>query len=206
MFSKNPCGHAQPPHFEAMHCVWLHNRANDVCVRCLAFTPIKMKACKVVPVIPYPTPFFRRIRKYKTYTVATSATNDFFSTDSSPLVIDTDTTWNLTMSSPGKAPMNTVQQGPGPISAVNGSSRPGGTNLISVEPPKQSDLQVGAERITDSQQPSFAHVMPEDPANMGWYGKMIDNLGGFCGALGSIPCCICCPNPYKQGFFFFWDF
>jgi erythrocyte band 7 integral membrane protein len=43
--------------------------------------------------------------------------------------------------------------------------------------------------------------MPEDPANLGWYGKMIDNLGGFCGTLGSIPCCICCPNPYKQGIF-----
>jgi len=27
---------------------------------------------------------------------------------------------------------------------------------------------------------------------------MIDNLGGLCGTLGSIPCCICCPNPYKQ--------
>ena len=34
---------------------------------------------------------------------------------------------------------------------------------------------------------------------MGWYGKMIHSLGGFCGFLGSIPCCICCPNPYKQG-------
>lgn len=33
---------------------------------------------------------------------------------------------------------------------------------------------------------------------MGWYGKMIDSLGGICGTLGSIPCCICCPNPYKQ--------
>jgi len=88
--------------------------------------------------------------------------------------------------STSKAPMNSVQQGPGPISTVNGA-RHGGTNLISVEPPKQSDLQ-----------PSFAHVMPEDAANQGWYAKMIDNLGGFCGALGSIPCCICCPNPYKQ--------
>lgn len=28
---------------------------------------------------------------------------------------------------------------------------------------------------------------------------MIDGLGDFCGLLGSIPCCICCPNPYKQG-------
>jgi len=71
--------------------------------------------------------------------------------------------------------------------ATNGAARLGGSNLIQVEPPKQSDLQ-----------PSFAHRMPEDPANLGWYGKMIDSLGGFCGTLGSIPCCICCPNPYKQ--------
>ena len=41
--------------------------------------------------------------------------------------------------------------------------------------------------------------MAEDPANLGWYGRMIDSLGGCFGALGSIPCCICCPNPYKQG-------
>jgi erythrocyte band 7 integral membrane protein len=34
---------------------------------------------------------------------------------------------------------------------------------------------------------------------MGWYGRMIDQLGGICGTLGSIPCCVCCPNPYKQG-------
>jgi len=40
--------------------------------------------------------------------------------------------------------------------------------------------------------------MPDDPA-VGWYGQMIDRLGGICGAFGSIPCCICCPNPYKQG-------
>jgi hypothetical protein len=43
--------------------------------------------------------------------------------------------------STSKAPVNSVQQGPGPISTVNGA-RHGGTNLISVEPPKQSDLQV----------------------------------------------------------------
>jgi len=80
----------------------------------------------------------------------------------------------------GKAPQTY------PSNSRNGV-RLGGTNLITVEPPKASDLQ-----------PSFAHKMPEDPANLGWYGRMIDSLGGFCGTLGSIPCCICCPNPYKQ--------
>jgi len=82
------------------------------------------------------------------------------------------------MSTSAKASANTDPM------ATNGS-RQGGP--ISTEPAKQPDLQ-----------PSFAQVLPEDPANLGWYGQMIDNLGGFCGALGSIPCCICCPNPYKQ--------
>ncbi|GAA5827451.1 hypothetical protein JCM10212_006302, partial [Sporobolomyces blumeae] len=27
---------------------------------------------------------------------------------------------------------------------------------------------------------------------------MIDCLGSFAGTLGSIPCCFCCPNPYKR--------
>jgi erythrocyte band 7 integral membrane protein len=26
---------------------------------------------------------------------------------------------------------------------------------------------------------------------------MINNLGSFMGTLGAIPCCLCCPNPYK---------
>ncbi|CEQ39256.1 SPOSA6832_00762 [Sporobolomyces salmonicolor] len=30
------------------------------------------------------------------------------------------------------------------------------------------------------------------------YGTMINCLGAIAGTLGSIPCCICCPNPYKQ--------
>jgi len=57
----------------------------------------------------------------------------------SPLIIDQDNTFSLTMSTSadaaGKAPL-------GPISNMNGSRRLGGTEVVSVQPPKQSDLQV----------------------------------------------------------------
>jgi hypothetical protein len=61
----------------------------------------------------------------------------------SPLRLDEDNTFALTMSNSadaGKAPM-----GAGPPTDFNGGGgRYGGTNLISVEPPKQSDLQVSS--------------------------------------------------------------
>lgn len=87
----------------------------------------------------------------------------------------------MSTSNAAKAPAGTI-----PVNNRNGA-RMGGSNLVTVEPPKVTDLQ-----------PSFAHELPEDPANLGWYGKMIDQLGTCCGTFGSIPCCICCPNPYKQ--------
>ena len=58
----------------------------------------------------------------------------------SPLIIDEDRTFRLTMSTSnatGKAPTSEA-----PVSNSNGAARSGGTNIISVEPPKQSDLQV----------------------------------------------------------------
>jgi regulator of protease activity HflC (stomatin/prohibitin superfamily) len=56
---------------------------------------------------------------------------------------------------------------------------------IVVEPIKKQDLQ-----------PSYAHELPI-PDN-GWYGSLINGMGSIFGALGSIPCCFCCPNPYKS--------
>ena len=41
----------------------------------------------------------------------------------------------------GKAHQKT-KQGPDPMSTINGTRRTGGTTLLSVEPPKDSDLQV----------------------------------------------------------------
>jgi erythrocyte band 7 integral membrane protein len=58
---------------------------------------------------------------------------------------------------------------------------------MTVEPPKQEDLQK-----------SYASIVGTDADAKGWYGGMINAFGACIGTLGAIPCCICCPNPYKQ--------
>jgi len=61
--------------------------------------------------------------------------------------------------------------------------------IIQVQPPRREDLQ-----------PSYAQVIKpdtEDASGTGWYGGMINTLGSAIGTLGAIPCCLCCPNPYK---------
>ncbi|USP75171.1 stomatin family protein [Curvularia clavata] len=84
------------------------------------------------------------------------------------------------MSDPnGKAPV---------MGASNGASHTA-EQVIKVQPPRREDLQ-----------PSYARVIQPDDADAdtnGWYGGMINALGGFIGTLGAIPCCIVCPNPYK---------
>jgi len=59
---------------------------------------------------------------------------------------------------------------------------------IMVQPPRREDLQ-----------PSYAQTLQgeSDSGSHGWYGGMINLLGSCIGNLGAIPCCICCPNPYK---------
>ncbi|KAF2819731.1 putative band 7 family protein [Ophiobolus disseminans] len=61
--------------------------------------------------------------------------------------------------------------------------------VVKVQPPRREDLQ-----------PSYARVIQPDDQDAdtnGWYGSMINTLGGCIGTLGAIPCCIVCPNPYK---------
>jgi len=63
--------------------------------------------------------------------------------------------------------------------------------LVHVQPPRAEDLQ-----------PSYARVIEfgtgSDAAEThGWYGGMINSLGNFIGTLGAVPCCVCCPNPYR---------
>lgn len=68
-------------------------------------------------------------------------------------------------------------------------SRNPGEPIVHVQPPRREDLQ-----------PSYAQVIKpdtEDASNTGWYGGMINTLGSLIGTAGAIPCCICCPNPYK---------
>ncbi|KAF2030835.1 stomatin family protein-like protein [Setomelanomma holmii] len=82
------------------------------------------------------------------------------------------------------------------MSDVNGKAPVNGTGasrldepLVKVQPPRREDLQ-----------PSYAKVIQADDQDAdtnGWYGSMINTLGGCIGTLGAIPCCVVCPNPYK---------
>ncbi|KXJ96467.1 hypothetical protein Micbo1qcDRAFT_113991 [Microdochium bolleyi] len=56
-----------------------------------------------------------------------------------------------------------------------------------VEPPRKQDLQQ-----------SYASIVGDDANPPGWYGGMINALGSIVGTFGAIPCCICCPNPFKE--------
>ncbi|CAG8245747.1 unnamed protein product [Penicillium nalgiovense] len=60
--------------------------------------------------------------------------------------------------------------------------------LIDVQPFRMSDLQ-----------PKYAHQIdrPADSDATGWYAGLIHSLGECIGFLGAIPCCFCCPNPFK---------
>jgi len=60
-------------------------------------------------------------------------------------------------------------------------------NMVSVQPPRREELQR-----------SYATVVADDVDPQGWYGSMINALGACIGTLGAIPCCILCPNPYKN--------
>ncbi|KPM40291.1 hypothetical protein AK830_g6298 [Neonectria ditissima] len=58
---------------------------------------------------------------------------------------------------------------------------------MAVVPPKKEDLQR-----------SYATIVENDANPKGWYGTMINGLGNVVGVMGAIPCCIICPNPFKN--------
>lgn len=60
--------------------------------------------------------------------------------------------------------------------------------LVDVQPPRVEDLQ-----------PSYHKLVPpnEEARENNWYAAMINGLGIVIGSMGAVPCCICCPNPYK---------
>ncbi|KAF5537887.1 hypothetical protein H9Q69_001983 [Fusarium xylarioides] len=58
---------------------------------------------------------------------------------------------------------------------------------MAVEPPKKEDLQR-----------SYATVVENDANPKGWYGSMMNALGTIIGTMGAVPCCIICPNPFKE--------
>ncbi|GJJ07032.1 hypothetical protein Clacol_001230 [Clathrus columnatus] len=59
--------------------------------------------------------------------------------------------------------------------------------LINVQPLKKSEMQ-----------PSYSQDLgaPHSSAH-GWYGSMIQTVGGIVGLCGALPCCPC-PNPYRN--------
>ena len=79
-----------------------------------------------------------------------------------------------------------------PAGRANGPRAGGGfqshNGMISVQPPRREDLQ-----------PSYAQTLQgDDVAAHSWYGSMIDSLGSCIGFFGAVPCCVCCPNPFKN--------
>jgi len=74
------------------------------------------------------------------------------------------------------------------VNPANVGFRPTNGGVVKVQPPRREDLQ-----------PSYAQTLQGDTdlSAHGWYGGMINTFGGCIGGLGSIPCCIICPNPYK---------
>ncbi|GFF63431.1 putative band 7 family protein R614 [Aspergillus lentulus] len=78
----------------------------------------------------------------------------------------------------GKAP---VQSAPGHSAHTRGP--------VVVQPARLDDLQ-----------PRYAQQIQHDADNPdahSWYASLIHTLGECIGGLGAIPCCICCPNPFK---------
>lgn len=69
----------------------------------------------------------------------------------------------------------------------NGGFRAQANMAMVVVPPKPEDLQK-----------SYATIVSNDANPKGWYGSMINALGVIIGTMGAVPCCICCPNPYKS--------
>ncbi|KAI8080139.1 uncharacterized protein B0P05DRAFT_540124 [Gilbertella persicaria] len=72
-----------------------------------------------------------------------------------------------------------------------------GEPSLSVGPSSGPLRQQKGEFATEGVQPSLALELDISTIEHGWYGNMMNGLGSILGALGSIPCCICFPNPYK---------
>ncbi|KAG2184380.1 hypothetical protein INT43_000289 [Umbelopsis isabellina] len=64
-------------------------------------------------------------------------------------------------------------------------------DIAAKEPPVGHIAQQGM-------QPSFATELNLNTIEHGIYGNLMNGLGSFMGALGSVPCIVCCPNPYKR--------
>lgn len=61
-------------------------------------------------------------------------------------------------------------------------------DLVKVQPGRSEEYQ-----------PKYAHTrLEENPDTHSWYTVCIHGLGELLGCFGAAPCCVCCPNPYKN--------
>lgn len=72
------------------------------------------------------------------------------------------------------------------LSEDHARARPVNRGIVQVQPLRRDEMQ-----------PSYAQTLPVSDIEHGCYGSMINCLGAIAGGLGSIPCCFCCPNPFK---------
>ncbi|KAF4471041.1 stomatin [Fusarium albosuccineum] len=74
-----------------------------------------------------------------------------------------------------------------PATVPDGSGGFQAQHKMTVVPPKKEDLQR-----------SYATVVDANANPQGWYGSFMNTLGTVIGTMGAIPCCIICPNPFKE--------
>ncbi|KAJ6115630.1 hypothetical protein N7523_006047 [Penicillium sp. IBT 18751x] len=88
--------------------------------------------------------------------------------------------------------------------SVNGTNGAGTSKAPVGEPERHPQHDRGLVKVQparlDDLQPRYASTIQHDqdnPEAHGWYARMIHSLGECIGFCGAIPCCICCPNPFK---------
>ncbi|KAI8333646.1 hypothetical protein BC941DRAFT_434070 [Chlamydoabsidia padenii] len=62
-------------------------------------------------------------------------------------------------------------------------------------PDKSHEIGIG---MYGGLQPSFARVTEASEDENGAYASLMSSIGNCLGLFGTIPCCFCCPNPYKR--------
>jgi len=90
---------------------------------------------------------------------------------------------------------------PAPVKGLHGHSNGDHSSTLHEQPSRPNEPPRPIVTVQplrkDAMQPSYAQTLPAADLTYGWYGSMIDCLGGACGAVGSIPGCFCFPNPFK---------
>ncbi|KAJ3362683.1 hypothetical protein GGF32_005705 [Allomyces javanicus] len=69
--------------------------------------------------------------------------------------------------------------------------------MVDFSKPHRVEVEV-QERCHANRQKSFATEIDVSQTEHGFYEAMMSSIGAVVGFFGSIPCCIICPNPYRQ--------